>query len=586
MEQQHAIGKLLLEVQLPSRQEAFSLQSRLSSRCTTELLPLLAELLDSWTDPGVLLQIDKLEIDLGSCSLETLEKELPHLIIEWLRKRYPGIRQEAYLEEGMERVPVGQGYFESWLYFLEHGVLPHAAIRWQRQEWETGILETLSAETQACRLCQELLLSTPDAVKRLVLQFSPEFVQNWLLAYSASVYQPLLQLVTELETVVYHPQLLKTIERIGLQQLVTIPLFPARTDFHHTITVWLIKEVVSARQSDHAFFLKEVIRLSFPGLPVKYWLHLLQEMPSTVMEASPLLQQATLKLADQYTSDLVVLKQELAVKASYNEFKQSSSEIDDVIVKSVDPSKPMVLPDGGDNFLPAGTSPETKAKQSEKESKTLNGGEVKEAPVTGKDNTTSGTEKTENINNTASADEDVEEIEEERKPPAEGTVLYINNAGLILLHPYLGILFDALGLREENHFKDDAALNKAVQLLGYLASGEDEIPEYDLVLPKLLCGILPSQPVKRNVLLTATEKTEADELLLSVISHWSALGSTTPDGLRGSFLMREGKLEWKEEEWQLYVTQQSYDMLLNRLPWGFSVVGLSWMPWFIKTVWI
>jgi hypothetical protein len=142
-----------------------------------------------------------------------------------------------------------------------------------------------------------------------------------------------------------------------------------------------------------------------------------------------------------------------------------------------------------------------------------------------------------------------------------------------------------LGLREGKVFKDDAALNKAIQLLGYLASGGDNIPEYDLVFPKLLCGILPAQPIERFVPLSNEEKAEADELLLSVIGHWSVLGNTTPDGLRGNFLMREGKLIWKDEEWQLYVSQQSYDMLLNRLPWGFSVVGLSWMPWLIKTVW-
>ena len=65
MEQQHAIGKLLLEVQLPSREEAFALQGRLSTGVTMELEPMLSTLLDSWADPDTLLQIDKLEIDLG-----------------------------------------------------------------------------------------------------------------------------------------------------------------------------------------------------------------------------------------------------------------------------------------------------------------------------------------------------------------------------------------------------------------------------------------------------------------------------------------------------------------------------------------
>lgn len=119
-----------------------------------------------------------------------------------------------------------------------------------------------------------------------------------------------------------------------------------------------------------------------------------------------------------------------------------------------------------------------------------------------------------------------------------------------------------------------------------MAYGEEEIPEWDLVLPKILCGISPTEPVRRFMPLSEAEKDEANQLLGAVITHWNALGNTSPDGLRGNFLLREGKLEWKEEEWQLFVTQQAYDMLLNRLPWGFSVVGLSWMPWLIKTVWV
>ena len=549
MEQQHAIGKLSLEVQLPSRQDVFSLQSRLSTRCTTELAPLLAEVLDSWTAPGELLQIDKLEIDLGTCSLETLEKELSQLIIAFLRKRYPGMQQQVLLEPGMERITLGQGYFESWLYFLEHGVLPYAAVRWTRQEWEEGVLETLSAENKAYQQCAELFLSNTYAVKRLVLQFSAQFVQNWLLAYSGSAYQALIEVATEWEAFCYHPQLSES------TKFIAVPVLPARADFHLTIIEWLIKEVVlRGRQVEPAILLKELMELQ--SLPVAYWLYILQQLPVVIKSSLPMLQKAALKLAEPYSASLVAIEEELAVKAAQISFKD--------IVKESQPSSPVSATTEASNVSDDTPEVAVTSKLSPSSAADIDSPAVPDDGL----NTPSSS-----ISDPATVKSEIE----------EGTIRYINNAGLILLHPYLGILFEALDLRGKDGFKD---LNKAIQLLGYLASGQEDIPEYDLVLPKLLCGILPSQPVKRFVLLTEAEKKEADELLLAVIAHWNALGSTTPDGLRGNFLMREGKLEWKEEEWQLYVTQQPYDMLLNRLPWGFSVVGFSWMPWLIKTVWI
>jgi hypothetical protein len=555
MEQQHAIGKFSLEVQLPSGQDVFSLQSRLSNRCTTALAPLLAELLDSWTDAADLLQIDKLEIDLGSCSLASLEKELPEMIIAYLRKHYPGIRQQTYFEEGMTKITLGQGYFESWLYFLEHGILPHAAVKWTREEWEAGVLATLSAETTAYQQCAALLVSNVSAVIRLILQFTPAFVENWLLFYSGSIYQPMLQLVTTWEEFRYH-RLENTTQLAERMQVL-----PARADFHLLITSWFIKEIVlPRRQIEAPVLLKELIELQ--SLPVQYWLYIFQQQSAAFKRTWPLLWETALKLSEPYAESLTAIEEELAVKAAQNAIKTalspSSSSSADAAVKAADVS--------------AADVPATTAEAAS----------VKRFPAQGSEVSADSTAaNVSTVPDLAEAGSGEPLVDAERT--AEGTILYVNNAGLILLHPYLNILFDTLDLREEAGFKD---VNKAIQLLGYLASGEDEIPEYDLVLPKLLCGILPSVPVKRFVPLTAEEKKEADELLQAVIEHWNALGSTTADGLRGNFLMREGKLEWKEEEWQLYVTQQPYDMLLNRLPWGFSVVGFSWMPWLIKTVWI
>jgi hypothetical protein len=70
-----------------------------------------------------------------------------------------------------------------------------------------------------------------------------------------------------------------------------------------------------------------------------------------------------------------------------------------------------------------------------------------------------------------------------------------------------------------------------------------------------------------------------------VIAHWRALGSTSVAGLRESFLQREGCLSRKDDDWRLLVETRSYDMLLDRLPWGFATIKYSWMPGAIRVDW-
>jgi hypothetical protein len=81
-------------------------------------------------------------------------------------------------------------------------------------------------------------------------------------------------------------------------------------------------------------------------------------------------------------------------------------------------------------------------------------------------------------------------------------------------------------------------------------------------------------------------KEEANNLLQSVVEHWSILKNTSVAGLQESFLQRNGKLLFKEHEWNLQVEQRPYDMLLQNLPWNISMIKLSWMPHLLRTEWV
>ena len=162
--------------------------------------------------------------------------------------------------------------------------------------------------------------------------------------------------------------------------------------------------------------------------------------------------------------------------------------------------------------------------------------------------------------------------------------IYLEGAGVVILHPFLSELLRVRGLVSDGQFGDEACRFHAVRLLSYLAFGEEDTPEYDLLLPKLLCGLPWEEPLPRGRL-EEEDREACRELLLAVLKHWNALGSSSPDWLRHHFLLRQGKLEPVDPGWKLTVERRAQDVLLDKLPWGLGVIRLPWMPAFLHVSW-
>jgi hypothetical protein len=164
-----------------------------------------------------------------------------------------------------------------------------------------------------------------------------------------------------------------------------------------------------------------------------------------------------------------------------------------------------------------------------------------------------------------------------------GEGIYIGNAGLVLLHPFLPMMFDTLSIAGANALVQP---DRALLLLHFMATGQGTPQEHELVLPKMLCNIPLDQPVKTRLRLSSDEKAEAEALLKAVIQHWDALRNTSPDGLRGNFLCRAGKLSRRNaNDWLLQVERMSHDVLLDRLPWGIGIIKLPWMDNMLWVEW-
>lgn len=153
----------------------------------------------------------------------------------------------------------------------------------------------------------------------------------------------------------------------------------------------------------------------------------------------------------------------------------------------------------------------------------------------------------------------------------------VDNAGLVLCAHYLPMLLQRLKLTCAGKFVSKPAQIQALFCLQWLVFGENQAPEYRLLLNKLLCGVPLETPIPLSVELPPSAEETMEGLLHALINHWSALGHTSLEGLRQSFLRRPGELSEEKEQWQLQVWPQSFDMLLDRLPWSYQTIRLPWM---------
>ena len=163
--------------------------------------------------------------------------------------------------------------------------------------------------------------------------------------------------------------------------------------------------------------------------------------------------------------------------------------------------------------------------------------------------------------------------------------LFVQYAGIVLIHPFLSTLFKRLQWVKEGKFEDDQSKQKALHLLHYAATGREEAEEYELVVPKILCNWPLAMPIERDVELNKNELDETDRMLIAVIEQWPVLQNTSADGLREGFLQRKGKYFKRNDKRYLQIESASIDVLLDQLPWNMGIIKLPWMKDMLWVEW-
>jgi len=162
--------------------------------------------------------------------------------------------------------------------------------------------------------------------------------------------------------------------------------------------------------------------------------------------------------------------------------------------------------------------------------------------------------------------------------------LLVDNAGLILLHPFLKHFFKKVALLEddEKSFTDPFL---AVHLLHFIATGIEQDFEHTLLFEKYLVGLPFEEIVPKNVVISDELKLEVVSLLEAVKENWEPLRTTSNEGLRETFLVRSGKLMNLNEHPRVVIERKTVDILLEKIDWSMSLVHFPWMEKLLYVEW-
>ena len=166
------------------------------------------------------------------------------------------------------------------------------------------------------------------------------------------------------------------------------------------------------------------------------------------------------------------------------------------------------------------------------------------------------------------------------------TQIVINNSGIVLLGPFLEVLFSKLNLLEGRIFKDISAQKKAILSLHFAVTGQSKMPENeDFSLLKILCGLYPDEIIEIDIELTIEDEKLIESLLENVIKRWGTIKTTSISGFRETFLQRSGDLTEDKEAYVLLIDKKPFDVLLESVPWSYKSLKIARMLKLVVISW-
>ncbi len=576
----HIIHKQKVNLTISRAADSFTIQNRISRILKDELPKDLEPLFNKLSPNGKSLRIEKLSIDIGTISRENLDSEFRDRLIEQLTSKLE-ILAAGNKDTLITEVSEEQSLVDTLLYFLEHGYLPWYSRVKDFHIWEKGMLHSFSAGEwkKIIQALKKQIKVNDTPVKRLTLQFSEAFLQTFWM----SIHETSLGNWNKIsDNFIYMLQSVKA-------DLAVMPSGSQSRFYHSAITITL--RANNEEELIFEFITSILLRLDLFRLQSE------EIIPATLEKPTSLPSSVRKKLLLK----IKTLEEKISSEAMLFALKKLHQSIAESLADTVDHKKPHDLktdkkpernelrPDEDNKVEKIEPLPvEDKIAEKTEQLSVKNKIAEKTEPLSVKDKIAEKTELFPEKDKIADKKEPQfdEFIKAKKKEPLQDEDgIFCENCGIVILHPFLQMFFTELGFFETSFFKDEWSRLRAVFLLHYLATGETSAIETRLILPKLLSATDFDEPLPFEIDLSEIEKESCNTLLKSVLNYWEPLRTTSIEGLQQTFFQREGKLIKTETGWKLHVEQKAVDILLDKLPWGFSTIRLPWMEQILNVEW-
>ncbi|OXB06240.1 contractile injection system tape measure protein [Flavobacterium pectinovorum] len=529
---QHIINKLFLEVNTPSKQKAYYLKDNLNTFLKEEVFPLLEAYFDTLHDkmPLQSIQIEKLNIDFSmpvDFDFNTLKIEIINQfqkqIEQQIDKGFPDTKNYTL-------VPAKEKNINEFFSFLQTGTTSWSAL-------SKDILN-LSTENQFEKMISEkafgLKLKKALENRQSRIRFIKQLSDNQIYGILAKKF--LFELNAAEQTTSGNSNKIK--------DTINAVISKSKQGLHQRNLVWdlLISQLLKENES---LIQKKLVDL-FTSFDV------IKKYPSTfVLEIikNQIVNQSVLEI-------LINLENEVLLIANFLEQKISETpqNKDNKLLES--------------NFTKSQESSVSDDKKVE---------EINLIFDTNKEIFNNNKDvKTEEILNS-------DLLLNEEILAETATDYYVNNAGLILIHPFLKQLFENCKLLHKDNTINDPEV--AAHLLHYIATAKEQDYEHEMLFEKFLCNIPANQTINRNITLSEELKNHSNEMLQAILENWSIMKDSSVALLQNEYLQRPGKIMLSEDHPKVIVERKTQDILLDKIAWNLGIVKLAWKNKIIFVDW-
>jgi hypothetical protein len=543
-EQKHIINRQLLEIKVPGNDRAQLIQNRISETVKYKLHPAMDTLFSKMSASNEIIKIDRLVIDIGNIAEGDIENKLVKSALLKLQEDLGKLIKSAASEsDGQNRPQKNQSgsdvvrtvskdeeTLSQFVFFLKYGYLPWWSSVSGENRLEILFKEILKNKTSALKNEILPLLKYRVVTERLVFQFSSGLLKSLLIKTDKKRFTHYFQQFQLVKSLVGSATLKRVLES---------SFYPVLFGYYS-----------SAGQS-----FTEKQRLGF----VRDILHSVYNKLSDAAKRKIVAEWKKEERKRISEKDIVLNKLSRLSEFDDKKTKQGSPKMQDKNLKEV--QRLILL------FY---QRLEGKINTSKKTSSNI-----------GSENLKLDEKSVSNPNL------DTEELSLfllQNEKGSDG--IEVSNAGLVLVHPFLQYFFKGLNLlNKELKFKNQSSIYKAIHLLQFIVTGEENTPETELIFNKILCGLEVTAPVPKIEKLSKTEKSECEFLIQTVLERWDALKTKNPVALRETFLQRNGILKKSGESWSINIERNAFDVMLEKLPWSISLFKLPWLSQIIYVEW-